>query len=259
MTCGQEALADEPAAPRWREVWTGADATETGWLLYSGMTIAPTGGIHEQGLRFRLASGYGGYSYSGPRGPEEEIISFEAQTGFTDFLGGYLWRLDPVILKVFAGASAISHEITPFDEENLAIGLDWGPKGVIEVWLNMGDGMWGSLDLGYSGAHETGSARSRIGYRLQPKLSVGLEGRINVDAQGACDLGWTRSEACQAQTHDITESKDILDFSRAGAFVRYEWDGGEVSAALGVSGAMLGRGGGEEANPYVTINWIKQF
>ncbi len=34
------------------------------------MTLAPFSQIHSEGVRFRMASGYGGYSYAGLRGSE---------------------------------------------------------------------------------------------------------------------------------------------------------------------------------------------
>ena len=254
------ASADD--APRWREVWTGADATEHGWLVYTGTTTSPFTGIHEQGLRLRMATGYGGYEYSGFRrtsGKTAEMKAFEARTGFAEGLLGYLWRFDPLIVKVFGGVSAIGHEISPFDDENLATGLDWGPKGVIELWLNMGTDMWGSLDLTWSGAHNTRSARARLGYRLQPMLSIGLEGRFNIDEQGDCDIHWTETAACKLQYRPDSERTDIIDYSRAGAFARYEWDGGEISVSGGVSAGVLGREADADLNPYITMNWIKQF
>jgi hypothetical protein len=49
-----------------------------------------------------------------------------------------------------------------------------------------------------------------------------------------------------------------LSESRGGAFLRYEWDGGEISAAGGLSGDFSGVASGE-ADPYATVNWITQF
>ena len=256
----------------WREVWTGVDATAAGWLVFSGMTVAPFSQIHGEGVRFRMASGYGGYSYAGLRGSETfnqvlgrpelhaDLRSFEAQTGFADALAGYLWRLDPLILKVFAGASGVSHEITPFDPENLAVGLDWGPKGVVEMWLNLGEGMWASLDLSWSAAHRTRSARARVGYRAAPQLSLGLEGRLDIDAQGDCDIRWDEAGKCKNQYRNQSGTPtDIFDYSRGGLFARYEWVGGEISAAAGISGAFLGRDGELEPDPYASVSWIKQY
>lgn len=257
----------------WREVWSGADATASGWLIFSGMTVAPMSQIHAQGVRLRLATGYGGYSYDGLRGAaaynrvldrdEQRALQqgFDAQTGFADILAGYLWRLDPLILKAFVGVSGVDHAIAPFDPENLAIGLDWGPKAVVEMWLNIGDDMWASLDFSWSGAHDTRSARSRVGYRITKHVSLGPEVRFDIDSQGDCDIRWNETEACNRQYRNRFGSPtELFDYSRGGVFLRYEWAGGEVSAAAGVSGRMLGRAGADqEPDPYGSISWITQW
>lgn len=265
-------VEEPPKQVRWREVWAGADATENGWLFFSGSTIAPFSHIHEQGLRLRVATGYGQYRYAGPRRVIRfdralgrhvefaETTTFEADTGFADVLAGYLWRLDPLTLKVFAGASGVGHALSPFDPENLATGLDWGAKGVVEMWLNIGEDMWGSLDLGWSQAHNTRSARTRVGYRIAPKISVGVEGRLDVDAQGDCDLRWEETAQCSEQYRNRHgEATDLFDYTRAGVFGRWEWEGGEISAALGVSGAILGRDDDLDADPYASVSWITQY
>lgn len=38
--------APKPESVPWREVWTGADATQDSWLIYSGMTLSPFSHIH---------------------------------------------------------------------------------------------------------------------------------------------------------------------------------------------------------------------
>lgn len=257
----------------WREVWAGVDATASGWLVFSGITIAPMSQIHGEGVRFRLATGYGGYTYDGLRGAaaynralgreERRALqqSFDAQTGFADILAGYLWRLDPLILKAFVGVSGTDHAIQPFDPENLAIGLDWGPKAVVEMWLNVGDDMWASVDLSWSGAHDTGSARGRFGYRVTKQVSLGPELRFDIDSQGECDIRWVETESCKAQYRNRFGSPaEVFDYSRGGLFVRYEWSGGEISAAAGVSGRVLGQAGeGEDPDPYGSISWITQW
>lgn len=269
---GDGSLEEPPKKMRWREVWAGADATESGWLIFSGSTIAPFSHIHEQGLRLRVASGYGQYRYAGPRraiafNPAlsrhvefAETTKFEAETGFADVLAGFLWRLDPLTLKVFAGASGVGHALSPFDPENLAVGLDWGAKGVVEMWLNIGQDMWGSLDLSWSQAHDTRSARTRVGYRVAPKFSVGIEARLDVDAQGDCDLSWEETAACKEQYRNrYGTATDLLEYTRSGLFGRWEWDGGEISAAAGLSGTILGRDEDPQANPYASVSWIMQY
>src|SRR5688572_3168255 len=87
----------DPASKSGREIWAGADISSNVWLLYSGVTIAPWSGIHEPGIRFRAAGGYGGYSYDrdDARVPDPDhprATHLTAQTYFGDVLVGYLAR-----------------------------------------------------------------------------------------------------------------------------------------------------------------------
>jgi hypothetical protein len=233
------AIIAEPSAP-WREVWAGADVGAHVWLLYTGTTLSPYSGIHDEGLKLRVVSGYGGYSYEGlRRGPGNlpELRSFDAETAYTDLLAGYLFRLGPLTAKAFAGVSAINHTIEPLDPHNAVQGLDWGAKGVLELWLDVSPEWWASLDTSFTTAHETFASRLRAGYRVMPELSLGLEAGINANA---------------------------LDRSaRAGLFLRYEWDGGEISASAGVTSGDVGRlaigSAPDDLSAYATINVLFQF
>ena len=65
-----------------------------------------------------------------------------------------------------------------------------------------------------------------------PKLSIGPEARYDRNAED--------------------------DAGRAGVFARYEWLGGEISAASGVAGTMTG-GLAQGLEPYATINVLYQY
>lgn len=222
--------ADPKPEPGWREIWTGADASSHVWLLYSGMTVAPYGHIFSDGLRLRIAGGYGGYSYVGDR--RGQLMSFNAETAFAEALVGYLKRFGPLTAKAFVGVAAIEHDIEPFDPENPVQGQEFGPKLVTELWLNMGASAWSSADLSWTSAHQTSAARLRTGYRVYGNVSLGLEAGLNANRMG--------------------------EDARAGVFGRYAWDGGEFSLATGFSGRFL-----EDAqslqDPYATVNWLTQF
>lgn len=221
------AVAGEEHRPvRWREVSAGADATSHVWLLYSSSTISPFGGIFDNGLRLRFSGGYGGYRYSAPPGASNR--SFKATTAFSDVLVGYAHRLGPLTAKAFVGAAIIGHDIRPLDDRNEVQGNEYGPKAVAELWLNLGSQGWASIDLNWTSAHETSAARLRAGYRLLTNLSAGLELGVNTNA----------------------ESKD----GRGGGFLRYEWDGAEISVSGGISGDIA-----QPTNPYATINWVMQY
>ena len=226
--------AEDPAPYGWREVWAGADVSSNVWLLYSGLTVAPYCHMFDDGLRLRIASGYGGYSYEGFRreGLTAKLTSFNARTAFTDVLIGYLKRFGPLTAKGFLGTSLIGHQVVPLDTTNLVQGIDYGPKVVVELWLNMGSDAWQSFDLNWTSAHHTYAGRVRNGYRVLDELSVGVEARIDGNAL----------------------DKD----ARGGAFVRYEWQGGEVTIAGGVAGQFF-RDAKSMTSPYATATWLIQY
>lgn len=247
------AVADDTPA-RWREISAGADVTGNVWLIYTGSTLAPFGDIHEDGLRLRFSGGYGQYGYSGLRSPRPGVVpaeprAFDAETTFADAMVGYQWKLGPLTAKAFAGASGIGHTISPFDPWMDVSGLEWGAKGIVELWLDVVPAVWASLDLSYAQAHRTYSARTRVGYRVLPTLSVGAEAAVNGNAVGS--EGLLSSRVPHAPY-------DAIDYSsgRLGGFVRYEWYGGEISASAGVAGDI---DRAEPSTAYATINWLMQF
>ena len=238
-SCGPARAGDAAPPTRWREVWSGADVASDVWLLYSGVTIAPFSHIHGEGLRLRVVGGYGEYTFEDhfrdtgePGTAVAGVGTFRGRVTFSDALVGYLWRLDPLTAKAFVGMSAIRHDIEPFGAQTEQQGLEIGPKGVIELWLNMGPAAWSSLDLNWTTAHDTGAIRFRTAYRVLPTVSAGIEAGVNASGE--------------------------LNDARGGAFLRYEWAGGEISAAAGLSSDFSGIRTGE-ADPYATVNWITQF
>ena len=234
----------------WYEVSGGADALRDIWLLYSGVTLAPwSQDIYSDGFRLRVATGYGQYSYKGyaldaDKGYPSIKIKFKTETEYADAMIGYYKRLDALTAKAFIGVSAINNSISPgpchkrgaeigIDNKGYEIhcnrldGFDFGFKGAIELWLNLGDEAWTSLDLSYTTAQETASARWRLGWRTLPTLSTGVEARYDRNVEA--------------------------DASRVGSFVRYEWLGGEASLSSGLSGDITGFNT-KGLQPYVTFN-----
>jgi hypothetical protein len=147
---------------------------------------------------------------------------------FADLLAGYQASLGGLTIKAFAGATADLHGLDPFDPENDVRGDAIGWKAALEGWLNISPASWAALDLSYGSAHDSFASRLRLGYRLWPRLSVGLE---------AGAFGNSESES-----------------GRGGALLRYEWAGGEISASAGVSGDIE-----RPANPYATLVWLARY
>jgi cellulose biosynthesis protein BcsS len=249
------ASADSEQQLRHYELWAGADATEGSWLAYTGATYAPFGDIHSQGFKLRAASGYGRYRVWNPW--LRDFEDNEAETYFLDGLAGYLFRFDPVIAKLFVGISAIDHSLPDnvsrlvAERKKLGVvdGQQVGLKIQAEFWLNIDQYTWASLDLSWSSAHNTRSARFRQGYKFLPDLSVGFEASINADEQVFCQE--TTDGACIRLTEQQALQNSLINNGRLGVFVRHDWDGGELSAAIGLLG--------EERQLYGKMNYLFQF
>ena len=116
------------------------------------------------------------------------------------------------------------------------------PKVAAELWLDVAPGQWTSLNINFTTAHNTVSARWRYGWGLLEGMSVGPELRLDSNAGLFEDYG------------DLFEEYE----GRAGLFAAYKWDGYEVTVAGGVAAYIKGTTG-EEITPYATINLLTQF
>lgn len=231
--------------PLWREVFTGADVTPRSWLLYGGATIAPFGDLWSNGPRLRASAGYGVYRYTGRRLDPATLLSqrydFTGQISFFDALLGYLVRVGPLTAKAFVGAAMIDHTIVP--EDYLAsLGGKFGAKAVVELWHDIGERAWASLDMSFTTAHRTYAARARAGYRVLTPLTLGLEAGINGSA------GYDKDEILRPLL-----DPQLLDL-RFGGFARFDWCGGEASLSGGLSTDLMARG-----EPYGTVGFLYQF
>ncbi len=218
-------------APRNRDFWVGANATEGMWQVYSGGTLAPFCQIQGNGWRLRAGGGYGQYAYSGERSNARR--SFAGTVNYLDVMAGYQTQWGPLTAKAFLGLAAIEHRIMPLDPDASA-GREIGPKLQTELWFDAGKGYWVSLNAAYTTAHDTYAVRARNGFRLTPEISLGPELEITDTAVETTDL-----EAA---------------YGRGGAFVTYSWGSGEVSASGGLAGDIDG-----DASPYVTLNFYNHF
>jgi hypothetical protein len=238
-----------PSKFGWREVFGGADAARDQWLVYSGMTVAPwSREIYSDGWRLRIGGGYGQFGYDrdvvndpGCGTPPAVACSysskhFEVDHSYAEALVGYHLRLGELTAKAFAGASMSSEQHLKPDPMSTVDGTQYGAKVALELWLNMGDAAWTSLDGSYATARSESYARWRAGWRVEPQLSVGPELRYD---------------------KNIESSEDEWD-AHAGLFARYEWIGGEVSLAGGAAG-RIDNWGTKDLSPYGTLNVLFQY
>lgn len=211
------------------EFWAGAQAFDQVWSLYSGVTAAPFAGIQQDGLRIRIAGGLSGYSYKDRPGG--------GRASFADVLVGYHRQLGPVTVKAFGGLMLADHQLEPDGPAATVRGPGTGAKVALETWWNVSERVWSSLDLSWGTYRDSYASRARLGWRLVPALSVGLE----AEANGSVDC----------------------DIARGGGFVRYEWASGELSVSGGLSSDKLldgaTRASFDAGVPYATVSWLTRF
>lgn len=228
------AAAHEPAGQN-SEFSIGAEASRQAWSVYSGVTVAPFGALSEDGLRLRTTGGYGAFRYSGLRasGGSSGLVKFRGTVSFADLLVGYHRQLGPLTLKLYAGAAAARYAIDPFDPEAEVQGTGVGGKAAVETWWTISDMAWSQLDVSFATLHQTYAGRLRLGWRVVPVLSAGVEASADGNIDG-------RS-------------------GRIGGFLRYEWAQGEVSASGGLITDWADVERIDARGGYATVSWLNRF
>lgn len=202
---------NSPAIQRY-EVSAGGEAGKDAWSVYATATTALGGDVRQPGFRLRSTAGYGAYHYDSTQwdGAGQALRRYEGRHGFADAMLGYHAQIGMLTVKAYAGAIMSSHEISPLDPENAVQGQKVGLKLALETWLNLGVVAFVQGDTSWESTFESYASRLRVGYRLSPDLALGPEFAIY--------------------------GNTAYDGGRAGAFIRYEWTRGEVSASAGASG-----------------------
>ena len=238
LALGGPASADDAEPPDTphrpvAELWSGAEAYRRAWSVYGGATLALFGSIQEDGWRLRALGGQSTYLYRSQRwtGTGTVPVTLQGTATFADLLVGYHRQLGPLTLKAFAGVSTSDHNLD--DPEARVRGRAWGGKGALEAWWNITDLAWVSADLSLATMHRDYASRLRLGWRLLPELSVGLE----AGAVGNLDC----------------------DIARAGGFLRYAWDGGEASLSGGWASDAIRGGGDGTPGPYAVLSVLTRF
>lgn len=248
----EEQAEKQAAGPPWSESFFGGEIGENVWQLYSGATLSPFGGLDENGWRLRVAGGYGQYQYSGrPRlTPTAPLNTYTATFHHMEIMVGYQLRIGALTGKAFVGLAMLDHAVPDEIATDLvARGEAYGAKAALELWLDVGEHAWLSLDSTFSGAHMSYSERVRLGWRLLPGMSVGLEGGVH---------GYALSDAgLRPEGHDDVRIRPGM---KAGAFARYQWASGEVSVAAGVMGeAWRLNDDLDVSNGYVAVNLLTKY
>jgi len=186
--------------------WAGAQIIGNDWSVYTGTSIALSSGLHENGWRMRLISGHSSYSYNGTATIQGQStpVTYRGTSSFGNMLLGYRWQQSDLILKVFAGLSAIGHSVEPTDPNNAAIGTRYGGSAALETWFNLSGRQWLSADATYATVFNSFNATVTSGYRIWQKFSLGLSAGVtgNDDYEAVRGAGVAAAEFGLLQQND---------------------------------------------------------
>jgi hypothetical protein len=218
---------DDPHA----EIFTGLEASNNTVSGYLGGGYAFGKGLYEQGWRLRAVGAFGRYDYQGTlfgRGADLDT-TFDGEASYGAVLLGYQFRRERLTLKLFAGVEAEDQDISPRDPENAVQGSAVGLRLQAESWLDLSASWFASADAAYGTAFQEYWSLARIGRRLGPRVSVGLEG-------GA--LG-----------------NEEYDAGRGGGFMRVNLRALEMTLSGGFTGNYLE----DEPSGYVSLGLYRAF
>jgi Cellulose biosynthesis protein BcsS len=168
----------EPDGPPHTEIFTGFEASDNYTSGYVGAGYAFGKGLYESGLRLRAVGSFGGYHYDGTLLTAGVYVptTFDGEDTFAAALIRYQWRPGRAIVKLFAGIEGEDQHIVPHDPNNTVRGSEVGLRLLAETWFDISQRLYLSADASYGTAFQEYCSLVRLGFRVRPRLSLGLEG-----------------------------------------------------------------------------------
>ncbi len=213
------------------EIFTGFEVSDNYASVYVGAGTALGKGLYEPGFRLRAVGSFGRYHYDGALLTDGDYVptTFEGEDAFLAALAGYQFREGAVIVKLFAGIEAEDQHISPHDPNNAVQGSELGLRLAAETWVDVSPKLFVSADASYGTAFQEYCALARVGFRMRPRLALGVEG-------GA--LG----------NEEYNAGKD-------GGFVRMNFSDTEITLSGGFTGNYLE----DEPSSYVALGVYRTF
>jgi Cellulose biosynthesis protein BcsS len=167
----------EPDPPHW-ETFSGFEASNDYTNGYVGGGYAFGKGLYEPGWRLRTVGAYGRYHYDGTLFDGSDYLgtTFQGQVGFASALIGYQFRPGRTTVKLFAAFEAEDQHIEPHDPNKAVQGTELGLRLAAETWYDLSSRWFLSADASYGTAFQEYWSQVRAGFRIRPRLSLGLEG-----------------------------------------------------------------------------------
>ena len=221
------AQAEQPRV----EFFTGLEVNDNSLGGYAGTGYAFGKGLYDSGWRARAVGSLGLYHYDGslPVGGAELPTRFDGDYSFIAALIGYQFRAGRLITKLFVGIEAENQHIVPRDPRNAVQGSELGLRLLAENWIDLSPRVYLSADAAYGTAFQEYWGLARLGYRVTPRLSLGIEG-------GA--LG-----------------NEEYNTGRGGGFLRLHLRAAEITLSSGFTGNYLE----DEPSGYLSVGIHRAF
>ena len=173
----------------------------------------------------------GRYDYDGALfdGSGYVATTFDGRVGYAAAMIGCQFRPGAVTVKLFADIEAEDQRITPRDPNNAVQGTEIGLKLLAETWYDIAYRWYVSADAAYGTAFQDYWSLARLGFRVRPRLSLGLEG-------GA-------------------PGNEEYDAGRGGGFVRVNLRQIEMTLSGGFTGNYLE----DDPSAYVSLGLYRTF
>lgn len=160
------------------EIFTGVEASDNYASGYVGAGTALGKGLYEPGFMLRAVGSFGRCHYDGTLLTDGAYVptTFDGEDAFLAALAGYQFRKGNFIAKLFAGIQAEDQHISPHDPNNAVQGSEIGLRLATETWLDISPRLFVSANASYGTAFQEYCALARVGFRVRPRLALGVEG-----------------------------------------------------------------------------------
>jgi cellulose biosynthesis protein BcsS len=178
IACLSVSVASAQSVEPNTEIFTGVEVSDNYASAYVGAGTALGKGLYQPGFRLRAVGSFGRYHYDGTLLTDGTYVptTFDGEDAFLAALVGYQFRKGNFIAKLFAGIEAEDQHISPHDPNNSVQGNELGLRLATETWLDISSRLFLSADASYGTAFQEYCALARLGFRVRPRLALGLEG-----------------------------------------------------------------------------------
>jgi hypothetical protein len=147
--------------------FVGVDVARLSYSGFTGVLIAPQGGVENSGLRAFILGEAGTYKY-----PLDATTKNKGNYTGGEFLLGYGFEGVNYSVTLLAGANVVDHTLSQDDPDNSVQGTKYGAKGRLLAWINPTPQTLIASDADYSTAFRSYYARMKLGYDMTPNRGI---------------------------------------------------------------------------------------